>query len=51
MAKHWHPADNRPNTSKGPGEGGVKKEVSNAEAEERGGTQGEEAAGPPPNRF
>ena len=48
MAKPRHPADNRPGPTEGAGDWGAEAGVTAEEAEEVGGTQGDEVAGTPP---
>ena len=48
MAKPRHPAYNRPDTPKGPGEGEERAVAAEAEAEVRGGKQGDEEKVPTP---
>ena len=48
MAKPRHPAENRPETSKGPGDEDAEVGSAEGEAEERGGKQGDKAAYSPP---
>ena len=50
MAKTRRPNHTRPNTSKGPGEGGDCAAAEEAEVEGRGGKQGDEAVDPPHRR-
>ena len=50
MAKPWHWADNRPDTTEEPGDRGAEAGVAVVDVEAGGVTQGYEAAEPPPNK-